>query len=95
MYDYHHGNLPSVFNLFFTKVSQTDSYNTRLASELSFCLPQVRTNYGKFRIRYTGAKVGNSIDEQIKNLKKAAFKGKLKDSLLEVYETRLIDCPNA
>ena len=59
MYDYHHGNLPNVFNLFFTKVSQTHSYKTRLASKLSFCLTQVRTNYGKFSIRYIGAKVWN------------------------------------
>ena len=87
MYDYHHGNLPSFFNLFFTKVSQTHSYNTRLASKLSFCVLQVRTNYNKFSIRYTDAKVWNSIDEQIKNLKKATFKRKLKDSLLEVYKT--------
>ena len=84
MHDYHHGNLPSVFNLFFTKVSQRHSYNTRLVSKLSFFLPQVRTNYGKFSIRHIGAKVWNSIDEQIKNLKKAAFKRKLRDSLLSL-----------
>ena len=42
---------------FFTKVNQRHSYNTRLASQMSFSLPQVRTNYGKFIIRFTGVKV--------------------------------------
>ena len=45
MHDYHSGNLPSSFNLFFTKVNQKHSYNTRLASIISYSLPQARTNY--------------------------------------------------
>ena len=48
---------------------------------MSYSLPQARTNYGNFNIRFTGVKVWNSIDDQLKTLKKSAFKKNLKDSL--------------
>ena len=91
MHDYHSGNLPSSLNLFFFFLSKLTkdvlSYNTRLASKMSFSLPQVRTNYGKFNIRFTGVKVWNSIDDKLKTLKNSAFKKKLKDSLIASYLT--------
>ena len=73
MHDYHPGNLPSSFNSFFIKVNQRHSYNTRLASKMSISLPQVRTNYGKFNIRFTGVKVWNSVDDKLKTLKKLSI----------------------
>ena len=73
--------------VFFIKVNEKHSYNTRLASKMSFSLPQVRTNYGKFNIRFTGVKVWNYIDDKLKTLKKSAFKKKLKDSLIASYLT--------
>ena len=76
----------------FTKVNQKHSYNTRLASKISYSLPQARTNYGKFNIRYTGVKVWNSIDDQLKTLKNSAFKKNLKDSLLASYITLPLYC---
>ena len=87
MHDYHSGNLPSSFNSFFIKVNQRHSFYTRLASKMSFSLPQVWTNYGKFNIRFTGVKVWNSTDDKLKTLKKSAFKKKLKDSLIASYLT--------
>ena len=85
MYDYYNNNLPNVFNTFFTKPSAIHGYNTRFASKLSFSIPHARTNYGKFNIRFTGAKVWNSVDDEIKNLSKASFKIRLKDVLLSSY----------
>ena len=52
-----------------------------IASKMSFSLPQVRTNYGKFNIRPTGVKVWNSIDDKLKALKKSAFRKKLKKTV--------------
>ena len=63
MYKYHNQLLASVSNSFFTKVDQVHSYNTRHASKLSYYLPTVRTNYGKFNIRFQGPMIWNSIDE--------------------------------
>ena len=40
----------------------------------NLCIPHVRTNYGKFSIKFVGAKVWNSLDEDLKNLDKTPFK---------------------
>ena len=57
MHDYYSGNLPTSFNYFFQSVSSKHSYNTRLATKTSYCLPKIRTNYGKFNIKYSGVEV--------------------------------------
>lgn len=85
MYDFHNDSLPETFNTFFLPVNQRHNYNTRLASRLSYSLPHIRTNYGKFNIRYSGVKVWNEIDDETKKLKPACFKKKLKKYLLEKY----------
>ena len=58
--------LPSVFDNFFEPISSRHKYNTRLATRSSYCIPSIRTNYGKFSIRYQGAIIWNDIDEPIK-----------------------------
>ena len=85
MYKYHNQLLPSVFNSFFTKVDQVHSYNTRHASKLSYYLPKVRTNYGKFNIRFQGPMIWNSIDEDFKRSSLSLFKLKLKEHLTDNY----------
>ena len=44
-----------------------NQYQTRLASKISYYLPKARTSYGKFNIRFFGAKVWNSIDDSLKS----------------------------
>jgi hypothetical protein len=78
MYDFHSDNLPDTFNTFFLPVNHTHNYNTRLASRSSYSLPRIRTNYGKFNIRYSGAKLWNDIDDETKKLKPSQFKKKFK-----------------
>ena len=85
MYDFHTGKLPHVFDEYFALVSQKHKYNTKLASRSSYSLPKVRTNYGKFNIRFVGSNVWNSIDENLKGLSKSQFKNKLKNNLLNSY----------
>ena len=85
MYKYHNELLPSVFNSFFTKVDQVHSYNTRHASKLSYYLPKVRTNHGKFNIRFQGPMIWNSIDEDFKRSFLSLFKLKLKEHLTDNY----------
>ena len=86
MYKYHNQLLPSGFNSFFTKVDQVHSYNTRHASKLSYYLPKVRTNYGKFNIRFQGPMIWNSIDEDFKRFSLSFFKLKLKEHLTFINE---------
>ena len=85
MYDYHTGNLPQAFDDYFVLISHKHSYNTRLASESSYSLPKVRTNYGKFNIKFVGTNVWNSIDEDLKCFSKFKFKSNLKNNLLKSY----------
>ena len=61
MYDFHSGNLPASFTSYFTQVNQKHNYNTRLASKSSYSIPKIRTNFGKFNIRYSGAKCWNLL----------------------------------
>ena len=44
-----------------------------------------RTNYGKFNIRFFGAKVWNSIEESLKSKSRTCFKILLKESLISNY----------
>lgn len=85
MYNYNNNKLPSAFHNDFTSVSSRHSYNTRLASKSSYCFPAIRTNYGKFNIRFRGAEIWNSIDENYKKLSINCFKKKLKGDLLLNY----------
>ena len=74
MHQFHNGILPKSFNNFFTPVCTRHQYNTRLASKLTFSLPQARTNYGLFNIRFSGPKLWNSIDEILKSSSVVSFK---------------------
>ena len=68
MYQYHEKSLPPIFDDFFKPIYRIHSHNTRLASRSSLHGPQIGTNYGKFNLRYLGAKIWNSIEENIKQL---------------------------
>ena len=87
MHDFHHSNLPVVFNHFFLLVNKRHGYNTRSASKLNYSLPRVRTNYVEFNIKFVSAKVWNSLDEDLKNLNKTPFKKQLFKSIINSYIT--------
>lgn len=57
MYRFKNRLLPPVFDTFFSSVSGIHQYNTRYATKQSHYLPRVRTNYGKFSIRFQGPKI--------------------------------------
>ena len=56
MYDYFNGKLPEVFLKFVTSVKERHNYITTFISRSTFSIPKVRTNYGKFNVRFSGAK---------------------------------------
>ena len=86
MHSYTYGKLPDVFDDMFTSVNSKYHYCTRLASKSSNYKPKIRTNYGKFGIRFQGPKVWNVIDECIKLLNKYSFKRKLKEYFIKLYD---------
>ena len=81
MYKFHNQLLPTTFHLSFTRVTAIHSYNTRLTARQSYYLPYVRTNYGKFNIRFRGPSIWNSIDNDIKLLSISTFKKRIKEHI--------------
>ena len=61
------------------------SYNTRLASKSTYYINTIKTNYGKFNIRFAAVKVWNHLDESIKHLPLKKFKNKVKFNILQSY----------
>ena len=54
--------------IFFSFVREKHKHNTRLASRLTYSQPKIRTNYGKFNIRYVGPVMWNDIEKETKKL---------------------------
>ena len=77
MYDYKNGNLPDNFNDF-SSISARHNYETRLATKNTLSIPQVRTNYGKFNIRFIGPKMWNLVDELLKQCSRLCIKNEQK-----------------
>ena len=87
MYKFHNNLLPSVFDPYFNSVRMLHNnyHNTRLSSKMTYVIPQVRTNYGTFSIRFQGTKVWNDISDDIKLLPLKIFKKNQKLILREKY----------
>ena len=85
MYHYYYNLLPSSFENFFQTVASVHSYNTRLASKSTYYINTIKTNYGKFNIRFAAVKVWNHLDESIKYLPLKTFKNKVKLNILQSY----------
>ena len=60
MHDYHFNNLLPSFKGFFSQVSFVHDHNTRTA----YYIDQIRTDYGRFSLRFQGPKAWNSIEDK-------------------------------
>ena len=49
--------------LYFWTVASVHSYNAQLASKSTYYINAIKTNYGKFNIRFAAVKVWNHLDE--------------------------------
>ena len=85
MHDFYKKKLPTVFNDFFLPICDSHKFATRLAVKISYCMPIVRTNYGKFSIRSKGPHIWNEIDDSLKTLTKSVFKKKIKVKFISEY----------
>ena len=86
MYQYAQGMLPDVFHSFFTFTTRRHKYSTGFALKSTLCFSKIRTNYGKFNIRYFGPKIWNDIEDSVKCLTLWQFKKKLKECYFNSYE---------
>lgn len=85
LFKFHSNMLPIAFQEFFVQTSTRHKYNTRLASSSSYYIPPVRTNYGKFNIRFNGAIIWNNIDESFKRFNLFRFKREIKNAKIASY----------
>jgi hypothetical protein len=85
MFDFHVGNLSGVFDNFFQNVSEVHNYNTRSSTKNFLYISKIRTDYGRFNLRYCGSLIWNSIDTKLKSLSKYNFKTLFKISLLQAH----------
>ena len=86
MYKYRTNKLPAGMNILFQETSQVHTKCTRTANLNNYFIPFYRTNRLQNSIQYQGAKLWNSIDPKIRNLKSLnQFKTNYKFLLLNDY----------
>ena len=85
MFKFHNKLLPTVFDTYFRPICTIHNYRTRLSSKDAFSLRRVRTNYEIVNIRFSGVKVWNALEPDIKLLSMSAFKARLKSSFISKY----------
>ena len=85
MHQFFIGKLPKIFDSSFIKTSDKHNVNTRFATRTNFYVPKIRTNYGKFNIRYNGLMLWNETDEKFKILTSYAFKRELSMHVINLY----------
>ena len=67
------------------KTSDKHNVNTRFATRTTFYVPKIRTNYGKFNIRYNGPILWNETDERFKIPTPHSFKKELSMHFIKFY----------
>ena len=80
--------VPAIFHNFLTPTTTVHSYNTRNSTKLNFYRPQVRTNIGKFTLKYSASVMWEAVPLA---LKKANTFNKFK----KLYKAHLISCQSA
>ena len=78
MHYYHFNNLSPSFKGFFSQVSFVHDHNTRTASRNTYYIDQIRTNDGRFSLRFQGPKkLGIKLKINLKLSKNQPLRKKL------------------
>ena len=85
MHQFFNGKLPKIFDSLFIKISDKHNVNNRFATRTTFYVPNIRTNYGKFIIRYNEPILWNETDERFKILTPYSFKSELSMHFIHLY----------
>ena len=64
-----------------TILSSRHKYKTKVGSSSTFCIPLVRTNYGKFNILFKGAVLWNNNEESLQCPTVRKFKQSLEKAI--------------
>ena len=86
MFQHHYHLLPKAFDNFFSPISSKhNNYNTKLASKSTYYIDQVRPNYGKFNLHFSGPSVWNNLDEDLKSSSLHLFRQATMEKFLSTY----------
>ena len=71
----------------FQLISQCHDHGTRLRNNQNYCLPQVRIKLGQNMTIFSGTKIWNGINKQLKELSFRKFKKTFKNQLISKYHS--------
>ena len=69
----------------FQLISQCHDHGTRLRNNRNYCLPRVRAKLGQNMTIFSGTKIRNGINKQLKELSFRTFKKTFKNQLISKY----------
>ena len=87
MYDVNKNTAPVNISKLFSRISSVHTYNTRASTSEHFYTKESRLNVKRNAFSRVGVKIWNGIPQILKERPKRAFKGSLKEMLLDFLET--------
>ena len=69
----------------FQLIGQCHDHETRLRNNRNYCLPRVRTKLGQNMTIFSGTKIWNGVNKQLKELSFRKFKKTFKNQLICKY----------
>ena len=75
----------------FQLISQCHDHGTRLRNNLNYCLPRVRTKLGQSMTIFSGKRIWNDINKQLKELSFRTLKKTFKNQLISKYHSTTPD----
>ena len=85
MYKFYNNLLPSVLDSYFLPSKKCTTTIQGSSFRHTYAIPNVRTSYGIFNIKFAGAKFWNSLDAELKTLSVRTFKARLKKKFVSNY----------
>jgi len=78
MCSFDNGELPDLFDNYFSEIASINKYQTRLASLQEYYLPRMKTSLGQLSLKYIGPKIWSNIPENLKSLSPYSFRKNIK-----------------
>ena len=88
MFDVYNNTAPHNISHFFIPTQKIHSYSTRSSSSGNYYISHSRLNQKNDSFSIMGAKIWNSIPENLRNSSKSLFKEKVHATLLKIFEVQ-------
>ena len=85
MHSFHHGNLPCIFDSYYTSVATQHNHNTRSIADKNYYLQRMHSQSGQSALNYVGVTIWNKIPLHVKLHSKYLFSKQLKNIFISKY----------